>query len=90
MGAIAFAPSDTNIVFAGTGEAELRGTYAGVGLLKSTNGGNSWQRIATNTFARTSFSDIKVDPDDPDLVVVATVNGVAGRAFNCKALTGLR
>lgn len=80
MGAIAFAPSDTNIVFAGTGEAELRGTYAGLGLLKSTNGGNSWQLIATNTFARTSFSDIKVDPDDPNRVVVATVNGVAGRS----------
>src|ERR1051326_1383129 len=49
MGAIALAPSNPLIVYAGTGEANLSGdSYAGLGLLKSTDGGLSWQLLATN------------------------------------------
>ena len=42
MGAIAFAPSDPNIIYAGTGEANFSGdSYAGEGLLKSADGGTT-------------------------------------------------
>ena len=37
MGAIAFAPSNPRIIYAGTGEAHFSSdSYAGAGLLKST------------------------------------------------------
>ncbi|TAJ94810.1 hypothetical protein EPO44_13800 [bacterium] len=80
MGAIAFAPSDPNIIYAGTGEAVFSGdAYAGAGLLKSTDGGTTWEILGTSTFDKQSFSDIKVDPMNPDILVAAITRGIAGR-----------
>src|SRR5579859_1962699 len=46
MGAIAFAPGNPSLVYAGTGEANFRGdAYAGAGLLASQDGGTHWQMI---------------------------------------------
>ncbi len=79
MGAIAFAPSDTNIIYAGTGEGvSSTDAYAGLGLLKSTNAGSSWQLLATSYFAKASFSDIKVNPTNSNILLAATVRGLAG------------
>jgi len=80
IGAIAFAPSDPNIIYAGTGEAVFSGdAYAGAGLLKSTDGGTIWLLLATTTFAKATFSDIKVHPTNPNIVLAATSRGIAGR-----------
>jgi photosystem II stability/assembly factor-like uncharacterized protein len=80
MGAIAFAPSNPTIIYAGTGEASFSGvSYAGAGLLKSTDGGATWQLLAASTFAKSSFSDIKVHPTNPDIVLATTTRGIAGR-----------
>ena len=63
MGAIAFAPSNPNIIYAGTGEAVFSGdAYGGEGLLKSIDGGINWELLASSVFAKATFSDIKVDP----------------------------
>jgi photosystem II stability/assembly factor-like uncharacterized protein len=80
IGAIAFAPSNPSIIYAGTGEASFScDAYFGAGLLKSTDGGNTWTLLATSTFGNRSFSDIKVHPTDPNTVLAATTRGVAGR-----------
>ncbi len=80
MGAIAFAPSDPNVVYAGTGEANFSGdAYAGAGLLKSLDGGATWQLLGAPTFANTTFSDIRVNPADANVVLAATAYGFAGR-----------
>ena len=78
MGAIALAPSDPNIIYAGTGEAN-GGTYGGLGLLKSNDGGLTWQLLGTNVFAKNTVSDIKVHPTNPNLLLAATSTGVFGR-----------
>ncbi len=79
IGAVAFAPSNPNIIYAGTGEAPLGGLpYAGLGLLKSTDGGKTWQLLAEATFAGICFSDIKVDPKNPQIVVAAVAQGPSG------------
>jgi hypothetical protein len=79
MGAIAFAPSNTNIIYAGTGEGVSSGdAYAGLGLLKSTNAGTNWQLLGTSVFSKASFSDIKVHPTNPNILLAATVRGLAG------------
>ena len=63
IGAVAFAPSNPSIIYAGTGEPNGGGdVYGGDGLLKSTDGGASWQLLAANLFAGGSFSSIIVDP----------------------------
>jgi photosystem II stability/assembly factor-like uncharacterized protein len=73
MGSIAFAPSDPKILYAGTGEAIFSiEAYGGAGLLKSTNGGATWDLLAASIFAHTAFSDIKVDPANPDVLIAAT------------------
>lgn len=42
FGAVVFAPSNRNVVYAGTGKANFgRDAYAGQGVLKSTDGGRA-------------------------------------------------
>jgi len=70
IGDIAVAPSNPDIVWVGTGEANIfRASMAGVGLYKSTDAGATWQHMGlsdTQTIAR-----IIVHPANPDIVYVA-------------------
>src|SRR5437763_551671 len=46
IGAIGVAPSDPNIVYVGTGDADMRSHISYVnGIFKSTDGGNTWQPL---------------------------------------------
>jgi photosystem II stability/assembly factor-like uncharacterized protein len=70
FGSVAIAPSDPNIVWAGTGEANIfRSSQAGCGVFKSTDAGKTWQHMGladTYTIAR-----IVIHPKNPDIVYVA-------------------
>jgi photosystem II stability/assembly factor-like uncharacterized protein len=70
IGDIAVAPSNSDVVWIGTGEANLfRASMAGVGLFKSTDGGRTFTHAGltdTQTIAR-----IVVHPSNPDIVYVA-------------------
>lgn len=77
MGAIAFAPSSPNIVYAGTGEAVFASdAYGGACVLKSLNGGSSWSLVASSPFLKMAFSDIKVDPATPNVLLAAGARGL--------------
>ncbi|MHB8520025.1 MAG: hypothetical protein ACYDH9_04640 [Limisphaerales bacterium] len=73
MGAVAFAAGSPTIMFAGTGEPNSSDSYPGAGLLKSTDGGDTWQVLGAPFFAKTSFSAIRVHPTNANYLVVATV-----------------
>src|ERR1700687_5352731 len=46
IGAIEVAPSDPNVIYAGTGEADIRSDLSsGDGVYKSTDGGKTWRNI---------------------------------------------
>src|ERR1700746_2052640 len=46
IGAIAVAPSDSNIVYVGTGEPDIRSQHSyGIGLFKSSDAGKTWHAI---------------------------------------------
>ena len=81
IGAIAYAPSDPSIIYAGTGEATFAGdSFGGEGILKSTDGGLTWTQLGVSTFIKgTAFSEIRVDPSNPDRLVAATSLGLFGR-----------
>ncbi len=70
IGDIAVAESDPNIVWVGTGEANIfRASTAGIGVFKSTDGGETWEHMgleATYTIPR-----ILIHPTNPDIVYVA-------------------
>ncbi|HVQ42062.1 MAG TPA: hypothetical protein VMS54_07650 [Vicinamibacterales bacterium] len=70
IGDIAVAPSNPDVVWVGTGEANIfRASMAGVGIYKSTDAGKTWQHMGltdSQTIAR-----IVVHPTNPDIVYVA-------------------
>ena len=70
IGDIAIDPTNPDILWVGTGEANIfRSSMAGCGLYKTTDGGESWEHVGlenTNTIAR-----IIVDPGNTDIVYVA-------------------
>lgn len=70
IGDIAIAPSNQDIMWVGTGEANIfRSSQVGAGIYKSTDAGKTWQHmglIDTNTIAR-----IIIHPKNPDIVYVA-------------------
>lgn len=68
MGAIAFANTDTNTIYVGTGEAHSSNSYPGTGLLKSVNGGRTWTLLASNVFAKASFNELRVSPADANVL----------------------
>ncbi len=70
IGDVAVAPTNYNIVYVGTGEANLRNsTYYGDGVYKSTDGGISWRNIGLKESHH--IGRIVVHPSNPNIVYVA-------------------
>ncbi|MDX2436878.1 MAG: hypothetical protein QNL88_07510, partial [Acidobacteriota bacterium] len=77
IGAIAVAPSDTNVVYVGTGSACPRGNVSpGDGVYKSTDAGQTWRHIGLPEAGQ--IGRIIVHPTDPDLVYAAVLGNVFG------------
>jgi photosystem II stability/assembly factor-like uncharacterized protein len=70
FGDLALDPQNQNIIWAGTGEANIfRSSNAGAGIYRSKDAGESWEHLGlvnTNTISR-----ILVHPDNSDVVFVA-------------------
>ena len=70
IGDLAVAPSNPDIIWVGTGEANIfRASMAGAGIYKSIDAGRTWQHMGltdTQTIGR-----IIVHPTNPDIVYVA-------------------
>lgn len=94
IGALDISKSNSSILYAGTGEGNLQlystayalnsapGTYLGVGVLKSTDGGITWITQGTALLANYSFYRIAIHPTDPTKVFAATSKGL------CRTLNG--
>ena len=75
VGAVAVSDSNPDIVYAGTGEREIRGDISeGDGVYKSTDGGKHWTHVGLEN-TRT-ISRIVIDPKNPDIVYVAALGHV--------------
>ena len=75
IGSIAVAPSDPNVVYVGTGEANIRGNVApGAGIFKSTDAGKTWSHVWKQVG---QIGTMAVHPTNPDVAYAA----VLGHAF---------
>src|SRR3954468_16317655 len=76
IGAVAVAPSDANIVWVGTGEANPRNSVSyGDGVYKSTDGGKTWKNMGLKKTYQ--IGGLLVHPKDPNIVYV----GALGRLY---------
>jgi photosystem II stability/assembly factor-like uncharacterized protein len=78
IGALAVAPSNPRIVWAGTGEAwAIRDSdVMGDGIYKSVDGGASWRRMGLGETGR--IGRILVHPTNPDIVYVCALGRATG------------
>ncbi|MEZ4571388.1 MAG: hypothetical protein R2849_13880 [Thermomicrobiales bacterium] len=77
VGALAVAPSDPNVIYAGMGETSIRGNVSrGDGVYKSTDAGQTWKHMG---LAETqNIGEICIHPENPDLVYLAALGHVWG------------
>ena len=76
VGALAVAPSDSNVIYAGMGESTIRIDVShGDGVYKSTDAGRSWHHCGLEDTRH--IGKIRVHPENPDVVWVAAF----GHAF---------
>jgi photosystem II stability/assembly factor-like uncharacterized protein len=94
IGSIAIAASNHNVIYVGTGEGNVIGSggaafdaYYGAGILKSTDGGNTWAHIPgpfagpTNSashFGGAYIPSIAVKPDNENIVLAGVYMYSAG------------
>ncbi len=96
IGTLIIDPTDSsgNTLYAGTGEPNTSAdSEAGVGIYKTSDGGNTWTKLADmvsnlttpsngtytgDAFAGRSIAGIVVDPTNPNVLYVASTRGVRG------------
>jgi photosystem II stability/assembly factor-like uncharacterized protein len=72
IGAIAIAPSDSDVIWVGTGEANDRNSSDwGDGVYRTTDGGEKWQNVGLKNSR--SIARIVVDPKKPEVAYVAAM-----------------
>jgi len=88
VNAIAIDHRDSNIIYIGTGESyfyqwpdgtfyniRVRGNY-GIGVLKTTDGGKTWDKCIDWTYAQQrGVLVLRIRPDNPDVVFAGTTEG---------------
>lgn len=72
IGALAFAPGNHDVIYAGTGEGISFSNSGGRGILKSVDGGATWQLLGRPSFERAGISDLLVDPGNQDVVITGS------------------
>lgn len=77
MGAVAVAPSDNTILYAGEGEGTLRGNVSeGHGIWRSDDAGRNWRQLGLKDTRH--ILRILIHPKNPDIVWVAATGHLFG------------
>jgi photosystem II stability/assembly factor-like uncharacterized protein len=75
IGAVAVAPSDSDVIWVGTGEANDRNSSDwGNGVYRSTDGGEKWQNVGLKESR--AIARIVVDPKKPEVAYVAAMGNL--------------
>lgn len=75
VSAIAIDPTDSNVIYIGTGDDDASDSYS-IGLMKSTDGGQTWNSTGLTFFGTTAnISEVYLDPRDNNKVFVSSNQG---------------
>lgn len=75
IGALAVAPSNSKVIYAGSGERDIRGDVdTGDGIYKTTNAGKTWAYAGLRDTHTTT--GIVIHPTDPNIVYAASMGHV--------------
>ncbi len=75
IGAVALAPSNSDVVWVGTGEANDRNSSEwGDGVYRSTDGGGTWENVGLKESR--AIARIVVDPKKPEVAYVAAMGNL--------------
>jgi photosystem II stability/assembly factor-like uncharacterized protein len=84
IGAITIDPTDPDLVYVGTGEANASGdSYPGDGVYRTTDGGDSWIHLGLEESSH--IGRIAINPDDTDILFVAAT----GQLFDTNPERGI-
>jgi PKD repeat protein/photosystem II stability/assembly factor-like uncharacterized protein len=77
VSSIVIHPTNPDTMYIGTGDGDGGDTYS-VGVLKSIDGGNTFQTTGLNFNynAGTTIRKLLMNPDDPNIILVATNRGI--------------
>ena len=94
VSAVAVAPNDSNTVYAGLGDFHGGLPFTGTGgVMKTSDGGLTWQNLGAAQFGRNAVSHILVVPENPQIVIATTATRVwrsvdGGLTWALAALSG--
>ena len=75
VGALCLDPTNGNVLYVGTGEANgSASSYDGAGLFRSDDGGNNWTYVGLAETRR--IARVRVDPSNPNRIFVAAMGGL--------------
>ncbi|NUN09229.1 MAG: T9SS type A sorting domain-containing protein [Ignavibacteriaceae bacterium] len=79
IGALEMDPNNSNILYCGTGEANIStDSYAGFGLLKSTDAGETWNLIGLDSTRH--IAEIEIHPLNSNILYVAASGGLYSKS----------
>lgn len=78
VSSIAVSPSNSNLVIVGTGDY-MGFDVSGIGIMRSTDGGQTWTRIGASLFGSSPVSKVVFDPDNNNIVYATSGSG--GRIY---------
>lgn len=81
IGTIVVDPNNANVLYAGTGEPNAsQDSEAGIGLYKSTDGGDTWKLLTATTAIADlrAISSVAIDPTNSNVVYMGTARAIRG------------
>ncbi len=75
IGALTIDQSNPDILYAGTGEGNFNGdSQYGLGIIKSIDGGKTWNSFGTDVFISSRFCRLAVNPINSSIIFAATTS----------------
>jgi photosystem II stability/assembly factor-like uncharacterized protein len=78
---IVVSPTDPNTVYVAVAGGGVNGVSGNTGIWESTDGGQTWTNTTTAISTTAAFSDLEMDPTDPQ-TLYAAVGSIRGSAVN--------